>query len=464
MSRRTDPREAATRRPPRGTPRLTPWARAQRGSALVVVLAIIAATLLIGSALFILGTSEADVVQYTVDNERALWLAEAGLERAITWFEQAFDVGAGLPGVGDGVTDEPLRGGTYTFVITDTVGQPHALPLFAVLSTGDKDGVIRQVRSKIEAESFSRFQWFIESGGGGWSWFLTGEYFEGPVHVNGDLKIDGDPYFGGLVTAGGGLTMKQGSNPTFVRGYRLHVDQIDLPTLPEVQSTLKAAAQEPGGLYLGSLPGNDPYYDVELGHPAPGYLTYTGYDSHGNVVVGPTPVDISLLNGAAWFDETIRIWGVLDGQLTIGVDSNIEIMDDITYAGSTHGSGPDPDCDDVLGLIAAGHPQGDIIIRSTPANMSDCEIHAVMMALQKNIEAEDYQHGPPRGTLTIYGSMLADYSIHLAEYGPSGGLTSGYLREYHYDNRGFVMPPPFYPYTGEFKVISWEEVAPPVIS
>jgi hypothetical protein len=463
MSRPTNHRETGATRPPCAMRGPSRWIRRQRGSALVVVLAIIAAALLIGSALFILGTSEADVVQYTVDNERALWLAEAGLERATTWFEQAFDAGSGLPSVGDGVSDEPLRGGTYTFAITDTVGHPHALPLFAVLSTGDKAGVIRQVRSKIEAESFSRFQWFIESGGGGWSWFLTGEYFEGPVHVNGDIKIDGDPYFGGFVTAGGDMILKQGSNPTFVRGYRLHVDHIDLPTLPEVESTLKVAAQD-GGLYVGGLPGNDPYYTVELGSPSAGYLTYTGFDRFDNQIAAPVPINIGLLNGAAWFDSTIRVWGVLDGELTIGVDSNIEIMDDIIYEGSTPGSGPDPDCDDVLGLIAAGHPHGDIIIRSTPANMSDCEIHAVMMALQKNIEAEDYQHGPPRGTLILYGSMLAQYSIHLAEYSAGGVLTSGYLREYHYDNRAFVMPPPFYPYTGEFKVISWEEVVPPVVS
>jgi hypothetical protein len=304
------------------------------------------------------------------------------------------------------------------------------------------------------ALSFAWYQWFIESGGGGWSWFRTGEYFEGPVHVNGDVRIDGDPWFGGPLTAGGGLTMTQGSDPTFVMGYWLHVDPIDLPTRAELEATLKYAAMGPGGLYAGPL-GEYTYYEVELGVPASGYLTYTGYDEDGSVIAPPVAIDLSLLNGAAWFDETIRIWGVLDGQLTIGASNSganasgssasIEIMDDIVCAGSTPGSGPDPDCDDMLGLVAAGSPRGDIIIAQTPENMSDCEVHAVMMALEKNIEAEDYQHGPPRGAFTIYGSLLADYAIHLGQFDNDGNLISGYLRDYHYDNRVLEIPPPFFP-------------------
>lgn len=463
MSERTSPREAADVRPAGGVPRLTRWVRGQRGGALVVVLAVLAAVLLIGSALFILGTSEADVVEYTVDSERALWLAEAGLERATTWFEEYYDEHSGTPDIGDGVTDETLRGGTYSFVLTDTVHNAGGLPAFAVRSTGEKDGAVRQVRSIIQAESFSRFQWFIESVGGGFSWFHTGERFEGPVHVNGNLQIDGDPWFGGLVRAGGGLDMKVGSNPTFVRGYELNVPLIDLPTIADVHATLKVAAMEPGGLYAGPL-GNKTYYEVELGRPVPGHLTYTGYDEHGVEIYPETPVDISLLNGAAWFEEEIRIWGVLDGQLTIGVDNSIWVMNDITYNESDE-NGPTEDCDDVLGMIAAGHPKGDIIIdwNSDTGAPDGVTIHAVMMALQKNIEAEDYQDGEPRGYLTIHGSMIADYSIHLGRI-VNGVVESGYIRDYHYDNRDFVMPPPFFPYTGEFRIISWEEVVPPVLS
>jgi len=447
---------------PSRVPRLVRWAGREAGGALVVVLAIIAAVLLIGSALFILGTSEAGVVEYTVDSERALWLAEAGLERAQTWLGESFLADSGFDPVGTEILDQPLRAGEYGFRVTGVLPNPTGMDAFEVVSTGEKDGAVRQVRAVFEAESFSRYQWFIENAGGGYSWFHTGERFEGPVHVNGDIKIDGDPWFGGLVTAGGELTMKVGSNPTFVRGYRLHVESVDLPTISYVHSTLKAAALDVDGLYGPPL-GNKTYYVVEFGDPSPGYLTYSGHEEDGTQIGLSTVVDISLLNGAAWFEETVKMSGTVDGQMTIGVNGNIEILDDIIYEGSTPGYGPDPDCDDVLGLIAAGHPQGDIIVKKTVENMDDVEIHAVMMALQKNIEAEDYQHGPPRGTITVYGSMLADYSIHLGQY-VDDVVVSGYYRDYHYDNRDFAMPPPFFPYTGSFVVLSWEEVVPPVIS
>jgi hypothetical protein len=109
-----------------------------------------------------------------------------------------------------------------------------------------------------------------------------------------------------------------------------------------------------------------------------------------------------------------------------------------------------------LGLISAGHPDGDIVISYTPPNQTDCVIQAVMMSLQKNIEAEDYQHYPPRGDIVIWGGMIADYSIHLGQF--SGGVcVSGYNRDYRHDARLFTMPPPFFPLTGRFHVHSWEE-------
>ncbi len=293
-----------------------------------------------------------------------------------------------------------------------------------------------------ESESFARYQWFTESVGGGSSWFRTGERFEGPVHVNGDICVDGDPWFGAIVTAGGGLTIKAGSNPTFVEGYLLHVDTIELPSVADIQATVKDAALS-GGFYGAAL-GNNTYYEVELGVPSAGLFTCAGFDRYGNPIGLSMVVDVSSLNGVAWFEEPIRISGVLDGMLTIGVNGNIEIVDDILYDGSTPGSGPDPDCDDMLGLIAAGSADGDIIVSYTVPNQSNCEIHAVMMALQKSLEVEDYQHYPPRGDLIVYGGAVVDLAVPTGEY--AGGLVvSGYLRDFHYDARMSDESPPFFP-------------------
>ena len=307
------------------------------------------------------------------------------------------------------------------------------------------------------AETFARYQWFIEYGG--WKWFHTGERFEGPVHVNRQLQIDGDPWFGGPVTAGRGLTMKHGSNPTFEDGYELYVDGISLPTESELEDRIKSAALT-GGIHLPSLSGHDVYYRIELGQPSVGQMMVQGFDDHH----GPTelteaiPYDLSLGNGSIWCEERIEIEGVLDGRVTFAVEGDIDVMGDILYDASTPGNGPDVGCDDVLGLITTD----DIIIRYTDPNKNDCEIHGVMMALHKNFEAEGYMHYPPRGDMIIYGGILVDQAIHIARYS-NDVLRSGYYRDYHYDSRLLLMPPPFFPLTGKYRVVNWEEVSPPVL-
>jgi len=62
-----------------------------------------------------------------------------------------------------------------------------------------------------------------------------------------------------------------------------------------------------------------------------------------------------------------------------------------------------------------------------------------------------------RGDLVVWGGMVVDYAIHIAAY-RDGFVTSGYLRDFHYDPRLFTMPPPFFPYTGRYTPVAWEEV------
>lgn len=430
----------------------------ERGHALVGVMAITTAVLLVGIAIFMLGSSEGDIVEYAVDDARAFYVAEGGLERARAWLGDLIADDPDANPVGMCFQDQTLGGGSYTVRVEDDVSGFSWLPAYEVVSTGAIDGAVRRVRSVMVGETFARYQWFVERGG--WRWFTTGERFEGPVHLNGDLQIDGDPWFGARVYVGGThVTMKSGSDPTFMDGYELNVENIPLPGDEYIDGVLKAAALN-GGRFIGPLPAGA-FYAVGLGWGGRGLLGYMGVTGSYGAVVPITPlrtIDLSTINGAMWFDAPIAIGGTLDGQLTIGVNGDIEIWDDILYYDATPLGGPNPGCDDVLGLIAAGHPNGDIIISYTPPNQTDCFIHASMMALQKNIEAEDYQHYPPRGDIVIYGGMMADYSIHLGEFTSDGFCISGYNRDYRYDPRLLTMPPPFFPLTGRFAVHSWEEV------
>ena len=427
-----------------------------RGSTIVGVLAIITSVLLVGVAIFTLGHAEGDLVEYAVDDARAFYVAEGGLERARAWLGSLQEDDPNANPVGMTFENQTLGGGVYTISVLDDLSGGGWQPAYEVVCVAEVDGVARSVRTVMVPETFAKYQWFVERGG--WRWFLSGERFEGPVHVNKDLQIDGDPWFGGRVTAGGGLTLKNGSNPTFEQGYELNVEDIPLPDVSDIDAVVKTAALN-GGLYAGVLPHNKGFYHVRLGHPSVGELTYEGLRPQGGgyqTILSSQTSDIASLNGAAWFGDPVAIEGTLDGQLTIMADGNIEIWDDLLYDASTPGAGPDPGCDDVLGLIA----NGDIEISYTPANKNDCEIHGVMMALDKDLLAEDYNHYSPRGRLIIYGGVIADKSIHLGQFS-DGYCVHGYERDYRLDPRLPRMPPPFFPLTGRYIVHSWEEINPP---
>ena len=427
-----------------------------RGSALVGVMAITTAVLLVGVAIFTLGNAERDIVEYAVDDARAFYVAEGGLERARAWLGDLMDNDPDANPVGVTFVDQALGGGRYTVEIVDEVSGGSWLGAYEVVCTADVDDATRRIRAIMVPETFAKYQWFAE--GGGWRWFYTGERFEGRVHVRDNLLIDGDPWFGGRVTSGGGLTMVEGSNPTFVQGYELNVGEIPLPGVSDIDAGVKTAALN-GGLYVGTLPKLKDFYHVALGSPSAGELTYEGRRPLGPnylSIDGPHVVDISSLNGAAWFGEPVAIEGILDGRITVYADGDIEIWDDILYDASTPGAGPDPECDDVLGLIAGG----DIEISYTLPNQNDCEIHGVMIALGTNVQAEKYTKYDPRGSLIIYGGVIAEESILCGQF-DNGFCVHGYERDYRFDVRLSRMPPPFFPVIGRYIVYSWEEIGPP---
>ena len=426
-------------------------AMGDRGGALVTVLAIIVAVLLLGASLFMLGTGEADLVDYGIDGARAFYLAESGIERAIAYLEELNESDPDADPVGTSFVEQPLGDGEYTATIVDEVGGGSWERAFEILSTGFKDQAVRQVRVTVRQETFSAYQWFVNQGG--WRWFRSGERFEGPVHTNKMLQIDGAPWFGSKVTAAQDITMQLGSAPIFEAGYELHVDPIELPSFDEVTATLGEAALD-GGIYEGPLAG---HYELELGRTGSGYLSYRAVDEKD----GPGPwidAEIASLNGAVWFAEDVHVKGVIDGQMTVVSEGHIWIEGDVLYEASSPGSGPDPGCDDLLGLIAGRN----IVIANTLPDIGDREVHGLIMALGKDIEVEEYQVGPPRGAFVLHGGLMAQKSVHLGSY-QHEILISGYARDYHWDERLLSWSPPLFPKTGNYTLVVWEEISPPEV-
>jgi hypothetical protein len=427
----------------------------QTGHTLVAVLAVVTSALLIGMAIFTLGQSEGDLVEYAMDDARAFYIAEGGLERARGWLGDLLETDPSANPVGVSFENQTLGGGHYSVEVLDDLGGGW-IPAYHVVCYGEIGGATRCVSNVFVPETFAKFQWFRERGNT--RWLGDGDAFEGPVRVNGCLMVEGSPHFAGAVAVGESLVVQPGGEPAFDRGYEESADSVALPTVAELENTLKIAAMN-GGVYRGTLPGHDGYYHVEFGIPSPGELTYTGFKLQGHSYVvedGPTIVDIETINGALWFDESVAVEGVLDGRLTLFSDGDINIWDDVLYDDSTPGTGPDPGCDDVLGLIAGG----DVVITYNTANSNDCEIHGIVMALGRSFEAESYNQHSPRGDFVHYGGVVVDRDVLMGVYRVDGSCKNGYITHYHWDSRVVSTPPPYFPLTGNFVIDSWQEVNP----
>jgi len=430
-----------------------------RGAALVTVMVIVAAVILIGVALFVLGTGESDVVEYGVDGSRAFYLAEAGIDRARSWLEQKAQQDPPEFPSSASVSDEPLGGGDYDVSLTKVAGNPWVVD-YDVVATGTVDGVSRQIHVVLRHETFAQYMYFASHMDD--IWFITGDSLDGRVHANGHIRISGSPWFGMKVTStASNFIIWQDSQPIFEGGYELGVPEIPLPISNDLVSELSGEAQTDGH-YAGALSGSKSKYHVVLGRGGTmGYLSYRTYERHGwwgyqwsdwvDVPIGNT-------NGVFWFDEPVYMEGVLDGELTIGSSEDIYIIDDVTYEDSSPGEGPNPGADDILGIISAEN----VIVANTPANQNDVEIHAHMMALHHSFTVEDYNHGSPRGKLTIYGGFAHTNQAPVGQFHHGGGIVHGYYKDYHYDPNLITNSPPGYPTTGKYNVLLWEEIYPPV--
>ena len=442
------------RRPRRGdrsAPTVDP-ARSERGAALIAVLAMMTSVLLVGMAIFSLGISETELVEAGVDGAQAFYLAEAGIDRAVAWLnEHAAESSYPSDAV---IEDEPLGEGTYSVTLTNTGTSDPWFTRYDVVSTGTVGGVSRRVRAEIRIQAFSRYLYFTHNMPANVE-FTTNERFDGPVHSNGWIRIDGDPWFTEPVsTTKQSLKMSQWSEPTFEKGYVLSADKIGYPSGGSVSSSYSVMAQEEG-VYGGKLNGSNALYELEFGRNGmTGYVSYRAYRRVGGSYQWSSWIDLAIedTGGLIWAEEPLWMSGILDGQVTVGGRQNIYVSDDLLYADSDE-EGPADGCDDMLGIIS----KKNVIIADTSANRDNCVIHASIMALGKSLLCENVWAGPPRGDLTIHGSVVQKKCGRVGIVGAPGSIIRGYRRDYHHDPRLIGGAAPWFPQTGSYFISSWKE-------
>lgn len=454
--------------------------RNQQGIVLPLVLLLIVVVSILGFAALSIADNQTLMVSRHQQSEQALHYAEAGIHHYLSELNEdlAFY---------EGSKDDYLlnnsaisfQDGFYDLQVKDPLPET---PYVTVISTGwvKNSNIKRTIEVHLRKKDFLQ-NLITANVGSDKAWytrrFARGDVVNGPLHVNGDLIIDGyhgegttGPIFEGPVTYSGNLQYigsvgqifnmvdfldwfsNQNNTTEFRAGYPEKVDPINLPASYE---NLEDVAQH---VYTGrtciNIDGstltikNQTNPDEILTLPDNGLVIY---------VKGGTGNNKWGLNTANVF-----VSGQLDGRLTIAAENDIYItatdptdwgvpsistsFDNgitygVTYAGLSSGPPTDKtaletdlkDCDDMLGLIANRNVRilhynwpsdnspfylknGNSHIDVAPYNIN---IHASIYAVTGSFEYEQHLDEPPKGNINLVGSIAQYKTGPVMGFGPN---------------------------------------------
>ncbi len=288
-----------------------------------------------------------------------------------------------------------------------------------VVSTAETETARAVVEASLTQNSFSRFAFFSNNENG--VFFQNNDVINGPVHTNGTLNISGSPTFNGRVTSPN--PWNGTGNPQFNGGSNFAANTINLPTNAQADQ-LRTQAQN-GGLSFNN--------DITV-----------NFNNNGTVDIsdGGNPevnFDLSNWNGVISSSGTVSVQGSVNGQVTVHSSQEVRIAGDVTYQ--------NPSGDDLLGIVSQGNitvDPGAHAINGT----QDLSIHASMMAIGNgnSFQLQGWDDGTTRGTLNLLGGIQQDTRGAVGSFNPNtGNITSGYSKNYTFDQRLSQVNPPFYP-------------------
>lgn len=444
----------------------------QQGIALPAVLFLVVIVTLLGFTAMSIADNQTIMVSRHQQREQSLHYAEAGIHRYMAELNKNRNFYETTDSDNMQNTDTAFNDGYYRLVVTNpTVTNP----VVTIRSTGwRKDSDIRRtieielhkkdfVQNLINANVGSDLFWYSRR-------FIRGDVINGPLHINGDLVVNGHtgdgytgPIFNGPVTYSGSFTRESfpvttSDTTQFNAGDPVQVPRMGMPPTTST-SILKQKAQDDGYLYDGltcifingstlTIRNQTTSTDTAENRPLPANGVIYIQGNTGNTKWAP---------GTA----NVYVSGVLDGRLTIVAENDIYITANnptnwgnpgntsaatggITYSDLI--SAPDitadnintvmAGCDDMLGLIANRNirilhynwPQdgresptqipyywknNNTHIDVAPTNMN---IHASIFAVTGSFEYEEHALGSAKGTLRVIGS-ISQYKI-----GPVAGF------------------------------------------
>jgi hypothetical protein len=168
------------------------------------------------------------------------------------------------------------------------------------------------------------------------------------------------------------------------------------------------------------------------------------------------------------------IKGTLKGRLTVASANNIIVIDDTTYSNAAN---------DILGLVADNfvevyHPVecDDFDSYNPPgpppaynycvdahdllsSTMDNIKIHAAILSVNHSFRVQNYRFGSQNGDLTVVGAIAQRYRGIVGQFGSN---STGYIKDYNYDQRLKYQSPPHFldPVKSAWGIVTWVENKP----
>ncbi|QBG47141.1 hypothetical protein EGM51_06920 [Verrucomicrobia bacterium S94] len=189
----------------------------RNGSILITILVILFVLSSILGGVLTLSTQYFSLAVNRVDFEQALYLAEAGIERACNYIERN--------GIRNYRGNGTIGDGTFTYNISKDGFYEGTIE-----AEGEVNGKKRKIRlTGVRNATFASYSFWVDDNGR--VNFATGDYFDGRVHTGTAPYFSGSPIFDGRFTSTASSYARD-SGPTnsvqFNAGYEYGVDQPDM--------------------------------------------------------------------------------------------------------------------------------------------------------------------------------------------------------------------------------------------
>lgn len=320
---------------------------------------------------------------------------------------------------------------------------------YSILSVGTVRGCVKVLlRETLRQRTWAEFALWMNYNNG--IYFKAGEKFYGKVHSNEELTFSGDPEFFEMCTSAASTYAGSTNACIFRNGFVRGAPPQTLQTVDFARLLGKAALTLEGNTEI-TLAGTN----LVITNERQGWSRQSVACDQPKVIY----IKTATTGTSGTRPGDCYLGGTLDGRVTLVAERDVYITNHIFYASNP---ATNQMADDALGIIV----KRDIAVtENAPNNLS---IYAHMMATGQydpnattdgSFGVVNYNSGSPRGTLTVYGGIIQDDRGAVGTFNTGSGTTvTGFSKNYSYDVRFKIDPPPEYPPFNDLLVFGpWKE-------